>query len=77
MACLAVDEEAEYLLMTRKGEAERIDLLMPMESKINLIKAAEKRLSTELTAHDMQRVLAIMTEVLDAFDVRETEFPEE
>ena len=44
---------------------------MAIEAKASFLKQAEKRLSTEITADTMAKVLSIMADVLEGFEMRE------
>ena len=44
---------------------------MAIDAKVSLLNMAERRMSTEITAETMGRVLAIMSDVMERFDIRE------
>lgn len=46
---------------------------MPIEAKASLLKALENRLSTEITSHDMSKVLSALADQLSSFDVTQAE----
>ena len=50
---------------------------MAIDAKISLLNQVEKKLTTEVTADVMNRVLRIMADVLEGFDVREISVTEE
>ena len=50
---------------------------MAIDAKISLQNQVEKKLMTEVTADVMNRVLRIMADVLEGFDVRETAMMDE
>lgn len=58
------------------GEAERIEWIMAIDAKFSFVGKVEKRLSTEITADAMHKVLAIISDVMEGFDFRERD-PEE
>lgn len=50
---------------------------MAIEAKISLQNQVEKRLMTEVTADALNRMMRVMADVLEGFDVRETQVMEE
>ena len=50
---------------------------MAIEAKISLQNQVEKRLMTEVTADALNRMMRVMADVLEGFDVRETRVMEE
>ena len=50
---------------------------MAIDAKISLLNQVEKKLTTEVTADVMNRVLRIMADVLEGFDVREISVTDE
>ena len=44
---------------------------MAFDAKISLLNMAEKKLETEITAHELGKVLSIMSEIMDGFEIRE------
>lgn len=58
--------------MTRKGETERMVLFMAIDAKISFMNQVEKRLSTEVTADAMSRIMPILADVMEGFEMRET-----
>ena len=50
---------------------------MAIEAKASFLRMAEKKLSTEVTAETMSKVLSIMADVMEGFDMREMNIEEE
>ena len=50
---------------------------MAIEAKASFLRQAEKKLSTEVTADTMARVLSIISDVMEGFDMREISMEEE
>ena len=50
---------------------------MAIEAKTSFLRQAEKKLSTEVTADTMTKVLSIMADVMEGYDMREISFQEE
>lgn len=50
---------------------------MAIEAKASFLRMAEKKLSTEVTAETMSKVLSIMADVIEGFDMREISIEEE
>lgn len=50
---------------------------MAIEAKASFLRMAEKKLSTEVTADTMAKVLSIMADVMEGFDMREISMEEE
>ena len=44
---------------------------MAIDAKMSLLSKAEKKLSTEITAYDMNRVLSIMADLMQEYEVKE------
>ena len=44
---------------------------MAIDAKMSLLSKAEKKLSTEITAFDMNRVLSIMADLMQEYEVKE------
>lgn len=59
------------------SDCERTEKEMAIDAKISLMNQVESKLMAEVTANVMNRVMKIIADVLEGFDIRETAVMEE